>query len=71
MIPIVSQNTVPNLTLTQDAGLYKYRLSSGWKYPRADHSEKFDVQPHREVIGSNQSPVTNSDAAEHLLGGVS
>jgi hypothetical protein len=23
----------------------------------------------REVVGSNQSPVTNSDAVEHLLGG--
>jgi hypothetical protein len=25
----------------------------------------------REVVGSNQSPVTNSDAAEHLVGGAS
>jgi sulfur carrier protein ThiS len=25
----------------------------------------------RQVVGSNQSPVTNSDAAEHLVGGAS
>jgi hypothetical protein len=71
LIPMASQNTVLSLTLTQDARLYEYRLPSGWKYPRANYREKFGVDPYVELAESNQSAVTNSDATEHLLGGVS
>jgi hypothetical protein len=45
-----------NLTLSQDARLYKYvRLPSGWKYLRADYSEGFGVKPHAVFL-----PKTNS-----------
>ncbi len=46
LISMASQTTVPNLTLSQDARLYKYvRLPSGWKYLRADYCDSFGVKP--------------------------
>ena len=52
---MATQITVPNLTLSQDARLYKYvRLPSGWKYLRADYSEGFGVKPHAVFL-----PKTN------------
>ena len=53
---MATQITVPNLTLSQDARLYKYvRLPSGWKYLRADYSENFGLRPHSVFL-----PKTNT-----------
>jgi integrase len=58
LIPVATQNTVPNLTLSQDARLYKYvRLPSGWKYLRADYSEKFGVKPHSVFLPKTNTPT--------------
>jgi len=56
LIPVATQKTVPNLTLSQDAQLYKYvRLPSGWKYLRADYSKNFGVKHHSVFL-----PKTNT-----------
>jgi integrase/recombinase XerD len=56
LILVATQNIVSNLTLSQDARLYKYvRLPSGWKYLRADYSENFGVKPHSVFL-----PKTNT-----------
>ena len=58
MIPMATQSTVPNLTLSQDARLYKYvRLPSGWKYLRADYSESFGVKPHAVFLPKTKTPT--------------
>src|ERR1017187_7607805 len=55
---MATQNTVPNLTLSQDARLYKYvRLPSGWKYLRADYSENFGVKPHSVFLPKTNTPT--------------
>jgi integrase len=55
---VATQNTVPNLTLSQDARLYKYvRLPSGWKYLRADYSENFGVKPHFVFLPKTNTPT--------------
>jgi hypothetical protein len=39
-IPMATQNAVPNLTLSQNARLYKYvRLQNCWKYLRANSAK--------------------------------
>lgn len=58
MIPVATQSTVPNLTLSQDARLYKYvRLPSGWKYLRADYSEGLGVKPHAVFLPKTKTPT--------------
>ncbi len=58
MIPVATQSTVTNLTLSQDARLYKYvRLPSGWKYLRADYSEGFGVKPHAVFLPKTKTPT--------------
>lgn len=58
MIPVATQSTVPNLTLSQDARLYKYvRFPSGWKYLRADYSEKLGVKPHSVFLPKTNTPT--------------
>lgn len=55
---MASETTVPNLTLSQDARLYKYvRLSSGWKYLRADYSDSFGVKPHSVFLPKTNTPT--------------
>jgi integrase len=55
---MATQSTVPNLTLSQDARLYKYvRLPSGWKYLRADYSEGFGVKPHAVFLPKTNIPT--------------
>ena len=55
---MATQSTVPNLTLSQDARLYKYvRLPSGWKYLRADFSEGFGVKPHAVFLPKSKTPT--------------
>ena len=55
---VPNENTVPNLTLSQDARLYKYvRLPSGWKYLRADYSENFGVKPHSVFLPKTNTPT--------------
>jgi hypothetical protein len=55
---MATQNTVPNLTLSQDARLYKYdRLLSGWKYLRADYVEGFGVKPHAVFLPKTKAPT--------------
>jgi hypothetical protein len=55
---VATQNTVPNLTLSQDARLYKYvRLPSGWKYLRADYSENFGLKPHSVFLPKTNTPT--------------
>ena len=55
---MATQNTVPNLTLSQDARLYKYvRLPSGWKYLRADYSENFGLKPHSVFLPKTNTPT--------------
>ena len=57
LIPMATQITVPNLTLSQDARLYKYvRLPSGWKYLRADYSEGFGWKPHSVFLPKTKTP---------------
>ncbi|MGC2639205.1 MAG: hypothetical protein WA294_18620 [Acidobacteriaceae bacterium] len=58
MKPVASPGTVPNLTLSQDARLYKYvRLPSGWKYLRADYSENFGLKPHSVFLPKTSTPT--------------
>ena len=58
MTPVASQTTVPSLTLSQDARLYKYvRLPSGWKYLRADYSDSFGVKPHSVFLPKTNTPT--------------
>jgi integrase len=58
LIPVATQSTVPNLTLSQDARLYKYvRLPSGWKYLRADYSEGLGVKPHAVFLPKTKTPT--------------
>lgn len=58
MIPVASPSTVPNLTLSQDARLYKYvRLPGGWKYLRADYSENFGLKPHSVFLPKTSTPT--------------
>ena len=58
MIPMASQSTVANLTLSQDARLYRYvRFPSGWKYLRADYSEGFGVKPHAVFLPKTKTPT--------------
>jgi len=58
LVPVAIQNTVPNLTLSQDAWLYKYvRLPSGWKYLRADYSENFGMKPHSVFLPKTNTPT--------------
>ena len=55
---MASQSTVPNLTLSQDVRLYKYvRLPNGWKYLRADYSDKFNVKPHSDFMPKTNTPT--------------
>jgi hypothetical protein len=55
---MATQNTLPNLTLSQDARLYKYvRLPSGWKYLRADYSENFGLKPHSVFLPKTNTPT--------------
>jgi hypothetical protein len=55
---MATQITVPNLTLSQDARLYKYvRLPSGWKYLRADYSENFGLKPHSVFLPKTSTPT--------------
>jgi hypothetical protein len=55
---MATQNTVPNLTLSQDARLYKYdRLPSGWKYLHADYVEGFGVKPHAVFLPKTKAPT--------------
>jgi len=55
---VASPSTVANLTLSQDARLYKYvRLPSGWKYLRADYSENFGVKPHSVFLPRTSTPT--------------
>jgi hypothetical protein len=53
-----TQSTVPNLTLSQNARLYKYvRLPNGWKYLRADYSDSFGVKPHSVFLPKTKNPT--------------
>jgi hypothetical protein len=55
---VATQNTVQNLTLSQDARLYKYvRLPSGWKYLRAGYSETFGLKPHSMFLPKTNTPT--------------
>jgi hypothetical protein len=57
LIPVASQSTVPNLTLSPDARLYKYvRLPNGWKYLRAEYSESFGVKSHSVFLPKTKTP---------------
>jgi hypothetical protein len=57
LISIATQNTLPNLTLSQDARLYKYvRLPSGWKYLRADYDDLF-LKSHSVFLPKSNHPV--------------
>ncbi len=72
MIPVATQNTLPNLTLSQDARLHKYvRLPSGWKYLRADYSEGFGVKPHAVFLGPHMpgSVLNSSSSRGRLISG--
>jgi hypothetical protein len=53
LIPVATQSTVPNPTLSQNARLYKYvRLPNGWRYLRADYSETFGVKRQTQWLDS-------------------
>jgi hypothetical protein len=55
---MATQSTVPSLTLSQDARVYKYvRLPSGWKYLLADYSEGFGVKPHSVFLAKTNIPT--------------
>jgi integrase len=55
---MAAQITLPNLTLSQDARLYKYvRLPSAWKYLRADYNEGFGVKPHAVFLPKTKTPT--------------
>lgn len=55
---MASPSTVPNLTLSQDARLYKYvRLPGGWKYLRADYSDNFGLKPHSVFLPKTSTPT--------------
>jgi hypothetical protein len=66
LIPVATQSTVPNLTLSQDARLFKYvRLPSGRKYLRADYSEGFGVKPHAVFLPKSKT-ATVVEGGRHV-----
>ena len=55
---MATQSTVPNLTLSQNARLYKYVcLPNGWKYLRADYSGSFGVKPQSVFLPKTKNPT--------------
>jgi len=55
---MATQNTVLNLTLSQDARLHKYfRPPSGWKCLRAYYNEAFGLKPHSVFLPKTSTPT--------------